>query len=361
MSKPKFVSVILLAAGTASRMGTPKQLARIGEQTLLEHTLNNLRAAHHIEEIVVVLGAAAEQIRPLITHAKVVLNEAYAEGMARSLQCGLTALDARADAVLVVLADMPLVKPETLDHLVDDYATHQPQILIPLYRGFRGNPVLLDKSVFPEIAALQGDTGCRAIFGEHLENIRKLDVNDPGVLLDADRPEDLETLRTVHRTARLDLPLIETRTTGKEAEIIVVGRENVATAVVKFASLLGYSVTVVDPLLTFSEMPEATAILRALDFALLPPTNLRRFCVVASMGRFDEEAIEQAVKTGILYIALVANKQRSREVLTSLGLRGLQSEQLNAVKAKPGLAIGALGAAEIALSIVAEIVKELRG
>jgi xanthine dehydrogenase accessory factor len=180
-------------------------------------------------------------------------------------------------------------------------------------------------------------------------------------VLDADRPQDLEILRTVHQTAQLNLPLSETHTAGKEAEIIVVGRESVATAVVKFASLLGYSITLVDPLLTFAEMPEATAILRVLNLANLPPTNLRRFCVVASMGRFDEEAIEQAVNAGILYIALVANKQRSREVLASLGLRGLQSEQLNAVKAKPGLPIGAQGPAEIALSIMAEIVKELRG
>ena len=106
-------------------------------------------------------------------------------------------------------------------------------------------------------------------------------------------------------------------------------------------------------------MPEATAILRTLDFRKLPPAA-RRFCVVASMGRFDEEAIEQAIGLNLPYIALVANKQRSHEVLAGLGLRGLKSEQLAGVRTKPGLAIGAQGPAEIGLSIVAEIIKELR-
>jgi molybdenum cofactor cytidylyltransferase len=361
MSEEKFISAILLAAGTASRMGSQKQLVRLGDRTLLGHSLRNLRAARRVSEIVVVLGASAEEIRPLVTNTKVVVNEAYAEGMASSLQAGLKAVDVRANAVFVMLADMPLVKPETLDQLIQAYEAHAPQILIPLYRGFRGNPVLLDQSVFPEIAGLQGDTGCRAIFGDHLENIRKLAVDDPGVLLDADRPQDVETLREVYQSGRFDLPSSETRATEAEAELIVVGRENVASAVVKFARLLGFGVTVVDPLLTFAEMQDATGILRVMDFTQLPKTGARRFCVVASMGRFDEEAIEQAVNAGIGYIALVANKQRSREVLASLGLRGVSSDKLKSVRAKPGLAIGAQGPAEIALSIVAEIVKELRG
>lgn len=362
MSEATSVSAIVLAAGTASRMGSQKQLLRLGDKTLLEHTLANLRAAARVREIVVVLGAAAEQIRPLLPpDVKVVVNEAFAEGMGASLQCGLKALDGQAAATLVVLADQPLVKPATLNLLVDDYLKHKPQILIPLYRGFRGNPVLLDHSVFAEIAGLNGDTGCRAIFGDHLENIRKIEVDDAGVLLDADRPADLELLRTVHASGAFDMPLLETAQASFPAmpDVAVVGRESVATAIVKLLRILEYRVTIVDPLLTFREAPEATAILRTMDFSRLPETA-RRFCVVASMGRFDEEAIEQALTLGIPYIALVANKKRSQEVLQSLGLRGMAADRLAGVRTKPGLAIGAKSSPEIALSIVAEIVSELR-
>ncbi len=357
----KFVSAIVLAAGTASRMGAPKQLLPLGEKTLLEHTLAQVRAARSVSEVVVVLGAAAEQIRPLVgnvTGTKVVVNESYSEGMGRSLQCGLKALDARVDGVLVVLADMPLVRPETLDQMVVEYETQGPQILIPTYQGFRGNPVLLDKTVFPEIAGLKGDTGCRAIFGDHLENIRKLAVDDAGILLDADRPRDVSLLREIFETGEFDLEVSERRAPVSEVEVVVVGREGVAAAVVKLARLVGYGVTVVDPLLEFEEMPEATGILRVMNFGLLAKgEGTRMFCVVASQGRFDEEAIEQALGAGIPYIALVANKARSQEVLASLELRGIKNE---GVRTKPGLAIGAKGAGEIALSIVAEIVKEVR-
>jgi len=362
MLDPNQVSAIVLAAGTASRMGSQKQLLRVGPKTLLEHAIHNLRASSRIGEIVVVLGAAAEEIRPLIgAGAKVVVNESFQEGMSTSLQCGLRALDDKAEATFVVLADQPLVKAATLDLLIAHYEKHQPQILIPLYRGFRGNPVLLDRSVFPEIGALKGDTGCRAIFGDHLENIQKLEVDDAGVVLDADRPEDVETLQRVYASGHFDLETFETVQTNlpESPNLVIVGRETVAAAFVKFAHLLNYRVTVVDPLLTFAEMPEATGILRSMDFSLLPQTA-RQFGVVASMGRFDEEAIEQALAIGMPYIALVANKKRSQEVLQSLGLRGIATEQLAGVRAKPGISIGARTSQEIALSIVAEIVAEIR-
>lgn len=354
------VSAIVLAAGTASRMGTQKQLLRLGEKILLEHTLDNLRGSR-VREIVVVLGSGAEAVRPLIgAGIKIVLNERFAEGMGTSLQCGIAALDAQANGALVVLADQPLVKAATIDRLIADYELHQPQILIPLFRGFRGNPVLLDRSVFPEIAGLKGDMGCRAIFGDHLENIRKLEVEDAGVLLDADRPRDLETLREVFRHGHFAAPVFESADVSlpDAPDVVVVGREGVALAVVKLLRLLGFRATVVDPLLTFSEMPEATAILRAMDFRQLP-VAARRFCVVASMGRFDEEAIEQALWVGIPYVALVANQRRAQEVLQGLVLRGVAAEG-TAVRTKPGISIGAQTPQEIGLSIVAEIVRELR-
>ena len=64
-----------------------------------------------------------------------------------------------------------------------------------MFQGVRGNPVLLDRSVFPEVMALQGDIGCRAIFGNHLDGISKVEVNDVGILLDIDNKDDYEMLR----------------------------------------------------------------------------------------------------------------------------------------------------------------------
>ncbi len=345
-------------------MGAQKQLLPLGGKTLFEHTLESVRASQ-VQETVVVLGSAAEAIRPFIPAGKnvrVVVNNDFAAGMGRSLQCGLAHLHPEASATLVVLADQPFVKPATLNRLIDEYRLHQPQILIPLFRGFRGNPVLLDRSVFPEIAALNGDTGCRAIFGDHLENIRKVEVDDPGILLDADRPNDFEHLKKIYETGSFTIPEMETAPVrfAPALELVLVGSEGVAVALAKFARLLDFGVTVVDPLLTFTDLPEATAILRVLDFSRLPVAAGPRFCVVASMGRFDEEAIEQALRAALPYIALVANKKRSQEVLQSLGLQGVAAEKLALVRTKPGLSLGAETPAEIALSIMAEILQQLR-
>jgi molybdenum cofactor cytidylyltransferase len=363
MSSSLTVSAIILAAGSSSRMGSPKQLLRLGSKTLLEHTLESVQASQ-VREIVVVLGAAADAIRTQVQPAdnlRVVVNDAFQTGMGGSLQRGLAEFDSQSSATLVVLADQPLVTPATLNRLIADYLQHKPQILIPLYRGFRGNPVLLDRSVFPEMAALNGDTGCRAIFGDHLENIRKVEVDDPGILLDADKPQDLDRLRQIYAHGSFEIPLLETTPANLEQkpELVLVGHEGVAAALAKFARLVDFRVTVVDPLLSFADMPEASAILRAMDFAQLPAAD-RRFCVVASMGRFDEEALEQAVGANIPYIALVANKKRSQEVLNGLELNGLTTEQLGRVRTKPGLFIGAQTPAEIALSIMAEIVSQVR-
>jgi molybdenum cofactor cytidylyltransferase len=151
-------------------------------------------------EIVVVLGSSAEAIRlqlpaSLLGGLKIVVNPNYEQGMASSLHAGLSALDPQIDATCIVLADQPFVRPETLDQLARKYRHTPARIVIPSYKGVRGNPVLLDRSVFAEVMALEGDTGCRAIFGNHTGRTVKLEVEDEGILLDIDNQEDYERLR----------------------------------------------------------------------------------------------------------------------------------------------------------------------
>ena len=166
---------------------------------MLGQTIENVRrAAAH--EIVLVLGASADAIRRLLPASlleglKLVVNPAYEQGMASSLRAGLSALDPQTDAALIVLADQPFVRPETLDQLGRTHRQTQAQIVIPSYQGRRGNPVLLDRSVFAEVMALEGDTGCRAIFGKHPERTVNLEVEDEGILLDIDNQGDYDRLR----------------------------------------------------------------------------------------------------------------------------------------------------------------------
>jgi len=358
---------VVLAAGASRRMGTPKQLLRLAGETILERTLKNVRASI-VGEIVLVLGHAADSVEKEISTEglKVVRNQDYQQGMGTSLRTGLAAVDASASAALIVLGDQPFVRAETLNQLIACHQESKPQITIPIYKGFRGNPVLLDRSVFAELQSLTGDVGCRAIFGNHTENIRKLAVEDIGILLDLDSQEeyrklgDAYSMQGLEAGRRILLPL-ESReeVPAGHAELIVAGRDAVAYALAKMGRLLNFTVTIVDPLLPLAEMPAADRVLHVLDFALLPQAA-DRYVVVASRGLFDEEAVAQALNVDASYIALLANKKRAEEVMRNLKAKSFPAEKLASVRAPAGLNIGAESPEEIALSIMAEIVSERR-
>lgn len=359
------VAAIVLAAGMSRRMGTPKQLLRIAGKTVLEHTLAKVRESA-VDEIVLVLGFAADAVEKEISTEgiKIVRNEDYQQGMGTSLRAGVATVGPNAKAALIVLADQPFVQAHTLNQLIEYHGKAKPQVVIPMYRGFRGNPVLLDRSIFPEVRELSGDVGCRAIFGTHTENIRKLAVNDVGILLDIDSQDDFEMLtKSVGHhgdamvTHKEELPPLENREDQAAGipDLVVVGRDAVAQALVKLGRLMKFAVTIVDPLLRLAEVPEAARGLHALDFSLLPPAE-ERYVVVASRGQFDEEALEQALHANAAYVALLANKKRAQELAASLRVQGVPPEKLAGIRAPAGLEIGAESPEEIALSIMAEII-----
>lgn len=181
------VSAVVLAAGMAARMAAVKQLLPLHGKPLLEHVLDSLRASD-LREIVLVLGFAADEIRrrvPLHSE-KIVINHAYREGMASSLRAGISAINTASKAALIVLADQPLVRTSTINRLIAEPDT----IAIPTHNGQRGNPVLIGRSLFPEVLQLSGDTGCRALFSAHASEIVEVPVDDPGILIDFDTRAD---------------------------------------------------------------------------------------------------------------------------------------------------------------------------
>jgi molybdenum cofactor cytidylyltransferase len=365
------IGAVVLAAGTSSRMGEAKQLLRVGERTLLQQVIENVRGAA-VDEIVLVLGHRAETIQESVgsENVKIVVNRDYREGMGTSLRTGIVALSSEADAAFIVLADQPFVRPETLQRIAEEYRKSDGQIVIPMYKGFRGNPVLLSRSVFPELMALKGDIGCRAIFGSHAEGIVKVAVGDIGILLDVDNREDFERLRSFGSAAIDEKTLLRAANLkGREVrgmaestlkpELVVVGREPVGIAIAKIGKVMNFAVTLMDPLLSGAEAPEADHVVNSLDFGVLSASP-SRYVVVASRGRFDEEAVEQALRVKSAYVALVANKKRAQEIRRNLQSRGESEDNLAIVHAPAGLDIGAETPEEIALSIMAEIVAEIR-
>jgi xanthine dehydrogenase accessory factor len=165
---------------------------------------------------------------------------------------------------------------------------------------------------------------------------------------------DLEIRSDVNRTADRGGQISAGR-----PELVVVGRDDTATALVKLGHLLHFTTTLVDPLFRLDELPEADRVLHRLDFSLLDPSG-ERYLVVASRGQFDEDALEQALRSDAAYIGLVAGSKRRQELAAALERKGIARERLDPVPSSAGLEIGAETPEEIALSIMAEIVAKRR-
>jgi molybdenum cofactor cytidylyltransferase len=184
---------ILLAAGESRRMGYPKPLLRIDGESFVSRTI--ALALGVASRVVIVLGAHANRIRPVIAAGAgivIIENPNFAMGQLSSLKVGLAeAIDRGADAIIVHLADHPLVSPSTFRALVDEYVKTARPIVVSRYRRRRGHPVIFDRSVFADLIAAPEDQGARAVVNADPRRVLYVDVEDPGVVLDLDTPADL--------------------------------------------------------------------------------------------------------------------------------------------------------------------------
>jgi molybdenum cofactor cytidylyltransferase len=187
------VGAIVLAAGGSARMGQPKQLLSVGGQPMVRCVVETTCAAG-LAQVVVVVGAHATAVAQALEDLPVdmVVNEAWAEGMSTSVRAGVGALHAEIQAVLVILADQPALTPALLQTLVVRYRATGSPIVAPFYHGRRGNPVLFDRSLFPQLLAIEGDQGGRTLITSYQEQVESVQVDDPAVILDVDTHHDYE-------------------------------------------------------------------------------------------------------------------------------------------------------------------------
>jgi molybdenum cofactor cytidylyltransferase len=186
---------VVLAAGSGSRFGGGKLLAAWGAGVLLEGALAVAFAAP-VRDVTVVIGADAEAVaaaarefdpRVLIVHA-----HDHAEGMGASLRAGIASLPADTAGVFVFLGDMPRAPTAVLQPMADAVRAGA-LAAAPVFRGQRGNPVLLARDLFPRLLTLTGDAGARGVLQGLGERLALVESPDDGVLFDVDRRSDLET------------------------------------------------------------------------------------------------------------------------------------------------------------------------
>lgn len=183
--------ILLLAAGWGRRFGADKRQARLSNgRTLLQQTVAQLRCTGL--PLRVCLRPGDDPLYDGFEAAEVLVCPGAQQGMGVSLAEGVAQVPGDWDAVLVALADMPCIRPATVQAVT---AALQPEgIVVPVYRGQRGHPVALHRHWFAALRALRGDRGARAILEAAGDACRWLPVVDPGVVQDVDRREDLAAL-----------------------------------------------------------------------------------------------------------------------------------------------------------------------
>jgi len=199
------VGAVLLAAGAGSRMGLrPKSLLELGGVPLIRRQLIALSGAG-VDEVVVVLGHYADRIEEAVRDfpVTVVRNAAPDDGQNSSLRMGLDALSIKLDAVVVVLADQPLINSQDISDLIGAYKKRPQgtQVVQPTVNGLPGNPVMFTAEVRDQILSGEANVGCKQWQAQHPEQVHRWVTDVSRYRTDVDTPEDIDALaeRTGHR------------------------------------------------------------------------------------------------------------------------------------------------------------------
>jgi len=188
------ISAILLAAGRSRRMGAFKPLLPFGDRTVIECCISNLRAAE-VRDIVVVVGHRAEDIREQLKALDVTfaVNADPDSEMSVSIARGVEQVRAAATGLIIALVDHPAVTPETIKVLIDEWRRGA-RLVQPEHEGRGGHPVLIDLAYRKELLTIDPESGLRALFTAHRNEVRRVPVASPYVARDMDTWEDYRRL-----------------------------------------------------------------------------------------------------------------------------------------------------------------------
>lgn len=189
------IAGVILAAGESTRMGFPKALLAVAQETFASRAVRVAREAG-LEPLRIVVGSAFQAIAeahpdftPLLIH-----NPTPELGQLASLRLGLAALPAAVDAAVVLLVDHPLVSPDTVRALLRARRLGRGAIVLPVCAGRRGHPVLFGREVFSELATSPLELGARAVVNRRPERVIEVEVDDVGIHVDVDSSADYATM-----------------------------------------------------------------------------------------------------------------------------------------------------------------------
>ena len=190
------ITALVLAAGAARRFGAPKLLQDLHGKPLVRWSADALQIPA-VDEIIVVVPPDYDALRGALQgiDAYFIVNPHPALGLASSLACGVAAVSADTEAIVVALGDEPTIARAAAERVIERYRVGGARIVAPTYAGVHGHPVLFDRSVFEELRTFSGDAGARAVIDRDASRVALVEMGQPAPM-DVDTPDDLARLRS---------------------------------------------------------------------------------------------------------------------------------------------------------------------
>ena len=192
----KFISGLVLGAGASQRFGQPKQLLPFRGTRMLGWVVDQAQHATSLDEVVVVLGRAAEEVREQVDFgaARVVENPVFGEGCSSSYRAGIGALDDESAAIMIILGDLPGITPEIINRLAEAWREQDAPIALCSYEGRKGHPMIFARSMFAQLVDLHGDKAAWKLVDANATRVQEVHFNLP-------YPEDINTPEDFARLA----------------------------------------------------------------------------------------------------------------------------------------------------------------
>ena len=187
------LAAVILSGGASTRMGSPKALLPYQGRPFLEHLLEVIRHSK-IAVRRVVLGAHAEPIAKAIrlNPDEIVINQEWEQGQLSSLQAALRSLPPGTDGVLLCLIDHPLITAALVDGLIEQFYATKAPIVLPVFEGRRGHPVIFSSKVYEELERAPAELGARVVVWAHTKEVSEYTTAEEGCVLNLNDPETFE-------------------------------------------------------------------------------------------------------------------------------------------------------------------------